>query len=212
MLTACAVGYRCFVGFANSDVMRLRLITLVVLVVSSAVACSAEVGPMPLDEMTQRSWYIVLARVSRVAVVDDVKLAELEVSCVLKGDANVAHLYYWASPGLACDVSDAEAGEEGLYFLWYPDSDVPRSKEHLSFLERAHSFTQGERVYLLEHWGRGRLLPEVVDGESFLYAHKHGEVMFPTTLEIIDSPDPTEPDLGLVRLYDVLSFITECGA
>jgi len=162
---------------------------------------------MKLEDMIQRSKYIVFARVTRVKVVDDVKLAELEVSCVLKGDSNVTRLYYWASPAWACDVSDARAGEEALFFLWYPDLNVPPSKQHLRFLKRAYPFTQGATIYLIQHSGRGRLKPKFINGEGFLYVHKSSDVIFPPTIEIVAHPDPKDPGLGLVRLKDVLSFI-----
>jgi hypothetical protein len=187
--------------------MLRRLTLLLFFVFSSAVVCFADAGTRTLEEMIQRSRYIVLARVARVKIVDNVKLAELEVSCVLKGDSDVSRLYYWASPSWMCDVSDAQPGEEALYFLWYPDLDVPRSKEHLRFLKRAYSFTQGATIYVLEHSGRGRFKPKLIDGEGFLYVHKYSDVIFPASIEIVGHPDPKNPNLGLVRLKDVVSFI-----
>jgi hypothetical protein len=40
-----------------------------------------------------------------------------------------------------------------------------------------------------------------------LYVHKEGDVIFPSSIKIMKRPDPQDPDLGLVLLEDVLSFI-----
>ena len=187
--------------------MLKRIALLSILAFSSAGLCFADAGTRKLEDMIQRSKYIVLARVSRVKLVDNVKLAELDVTCFLKGESNVTHLYYWASPTWACDVSDAQVGEEALFFLWYPEL-APASKEHLRFLKRARPFTQGATIYLLEHSGRGRFKPRLIDGESFLYVHKYSDVIFPTSIQIVGHPDPKDPNLGLMRWKDVLSFIS----
>ena len=187
--------------------MLRRSSFLPILLFISASPCFADAGTMKLGDMIQRSSFIVLGKVSRVKVVDGVKLAELEVRRTLKGDPSVTRLYYWASPSWVCDVSDAKVYEEGIYFLWYPEVSKP-STEHMQFLKRAHSFTQGATVYLLEHSGRGRLKPKYIDGERYLYVHKYSDVMFPPSIEIVQRPDPKDPDLWLVRLEDVLSFIT----
>jgi hypothetical protein len=126
--------------------MLRRLTLLLFLVFSSAVVCFADAGTRTLEEMIQRSKYIVLARVARVKIVDNVKLAELDVSGVLKGDSGVERLYYWASPSWVCDVSDAQPGEEALFFILDTDIGVPRTKEKISFIKMAHSLKKGARI------------------------------------------------------------------
>src|SRR6185312_2723586 len=101
--------------------MLRRSLFLLILVFIAVSPCFADAGTMKLEDMIQRSEYVVLGKVSRVKVVDGVKLAEIEVTRTLKGDASVTRLYYWASPSWMCDVSDATAHEDGIYFLWYPE-------------------------------------------------------------------------------------------
>lgn len=186
--------------------MLRRLTFLLLWAFISASPCFADAGTMKLEDMIQRSKYVVLGKVSAVNVVDGVKLAEIEVTRTLKGDSGVTRLYYWASPSWMCDVSDAKVFEEGLYFLWYPEVSK-LTKEHLRLLRRAHTFTQGMTIYLLVHSGRGRLIPKHIEGKVYFYVHKYSDVIFPPSIEI-GRRSSEDPNLGLVPLDDVLSFIT----
>ncbi|MGH9968078.1 MAG: hypothetical protein ACREBG_09635 [Pyrinomonadaceae bacterium] len=186
--------------------MFRQLPLLLVLAFISISPCFADAGTMKLEDMIQRSQYIVLGKVSAVKVVDGVKLAQIEVTRTLKGDPGITRLYYWASPSWVCDVSDAKVLEEGIYFLWYPEVSKP-SKEYLRLLKRAHPFLQGATVADLVHSGRGRLRPRYIDSERYLYVHKYSDVIFPVSIGIVRR-SPEDPDFGLVRLDDVLSFIT----
>lgn len=187
-----------------------RLPLTLVMALAAASTCFADAGTMKLKDMIRRSEYVVLGKVSRVEVVDGVRLAEIEVGRTLKGNPGVTRLYYWASPSWSCDVSNAEVGEEGLYFLWNIDKEFSTPSEaHLQFLEKARPFTRGARIYLLEHSGRGRLRPKYIDGRGYLYVHKDGDVIFPSSIKIVKRPDPQNPGLGLVLLEDVLSFIAK---
>jgi hypothetical protein len=179
---------------------------------AAASPCFAKVETVKLKDLTRRSEYVVLGKVLRVEVVDDVKLAEIEVSRILKGSPGVTRLYYWASPSWRCDISEAEVGEEGLYFLWNFEKEFSKpSEDHLQFLEKARPFTQGARVYMLEHSGRGRFRPKYIEGWGYLYVHKDGEVIFPSSIRIVKRPNPEDPGLGLVLLEDVLSYIEKQG-
>ena len=187
--------------------MARRIALLIIALFIFATPCLADAGSMTLEDMIQRSKYIVLGKVTKVEMVGDVKLAELEVLRSLKGDPGSTKLYYWASPTWMCDVSNATLNEKGIYFLW--DAEVSKaSKQHLRFLQRAHPFTKGATIYLLQHSGRGRLRPLYMDGAEYLYVHKLSDVIFPSSIEIVRRPEPKDPDLGLVRLDDVLAFIT----
>ena len=188
--------------------MPKRIALLIIALFIFATPCFADAGSMTLEDMVQRSKYIVLGKVSKVKIVDDVKLAELEVLRTLKGDPSSNKLYYWASPTWMCDVSDATLNETAIYFLWDPEVSNA-NKHHLRFLRRAHPFTQGAPIYLLQHSGRGRLRPRYMDGAGYLYVHKYSDVIFPSSIEIVRRPEPKDPDLGMVRLDDVLAFITD---
>lgn len=177
---------------------------------AAASPCFADAGTMNLEDMIQRSEFIVTGKISRIKSVDNVKLAEIEVVRTLKGNPSVKQLYYFASPTWACDVSGAEVGEEGLYFLPKRDEHLSKpSKGHLRFLGKAYNFTQGAAIYLLEHSGRGRFKPKYIDGKGYLYVHKYSDVVFPSTIEVVQYPDPEKPNLGLVRLDDVFSYISK---
>jgi hypothetical protein len=168
---------------------------------------------MKLKDMARRSAFIVMGRISRIELVDGVKLAEIEVVRTLKGNPGVTRLYYWASPTWLCDVSDGEVGEEGLYFLWNLDKHLSKlNQAHRQFLKKARNFTQGATIHLLEHSGRGRFKPKYIDGEGYLYVHKHGDVIFPSSIKVVQRPDPKNTNLGLVRLEDVFSYIAKQGA
>ena len=186
--------------------MLRRIVVLTIALFVLASPCLADAGTMTLEKMIQRSKFIVLAKVVRVKFVDGVKLAELEVTRTLKGDPSVTRLYYWATPSWMCDVSDATLNEVGIYFLWEVENPSP-NKAQLRFQRRARPFTQGATIYALEHSGRGRLRPRYIDGAGYLYTHKFSDVIFPTSIEIVRRPEPKDPDLGMVRLDDVLSFI-----
>ena len=186
--------------------MLKRIALLTIAILTFATPCFADAGSMTLEDMVRRSKYIVLGKVSKVKMVDGVKLAELEVLRTLKGDPG-SKLYYWASPTWMCDISNATLNEEGIFFLWDPEVKNA-STQHLRFLRRAHSFTQGATIHLLQHSGRGRVRPRYMDGVGYLYVHKYSDVIFPSSIEIVGRPEPKDPDLGIVRLDDVLAFIT----
>lgn len=188
--------------------MSRRVFLMLILTLAAASPCFADAGTMKLKDMARRSEFILMGRVSRIKFVDGVKLAEIEVVRTLKGNPRVTRLYYWASPTWVCDVSDAEVGEEGLYFLWNLDKRLSQPNQaHLRFLEKARNFTQGATVHLLVHSGRGRFKPKYIDGEGYLYVHKYGDVIFPSSIKVVQRPDPEDTDLGLVRLEDVFSYI-----
>ena len=186
----------------------LRQIALLAIVLVFASPCFADAGTMKLEDMIVRSQFIVQGKVSNVKVVDGKKLAELEVVRTLKGDPGVKKLFYWACPTWVCDVSGATLNEEGIYFLFDLSKEVPENKFYTRFLKRAYPFTKGATIYMLQHSGRGRLRTKYIDGAGYLYVHKFSDVVFPASIEIARRPEPKDPDLGMVRLEDVLSFIT----
>lgn len=190
-----------------------RVFLILTLTFAAGSPCFADAGTQKLKDMVRRSEFIVMGRVSRVELVDDVKLAEIEVVRTLKGHPGVTRLYYWASPTWLCDVSGAEVGEEGLYFLWSLDKHLSKpDRAHRQFLKKARNFTQGATIHLLEHSGRGRFKPKYIDGEGYLYVHKNGDVIFPSSIKVAQRPDPNDTGLGLVRLEDVFSYIVKQGA
>lgn len=181
------------------SVLRNACLSIVAVVVFAST-CFADAGTMELSRMVKFSDLIVVGRVLN-AKVNGKPVAELEIIQTLKGDSSRKRVRFFAAPIWVCDVSAAEENETGLFFLRRYFTDDPA--------ERAlpQNEPDGVPVFFITHSGRGRMIFKNIDGEDFVYAHRHGEVKFPNSLRFAHHPKPEDLDLGLVRLADVLAYI-----
>jgi hypothetical protein len=160
----------------------------------------AEAGTMTLADMIKYSDLIVVGKVVD-ARVQGKRVAELEVTRVLKGDPSLKRVRFYAAPIWACDISAAEQNEVGLFFLTNDLLNDPKEK-HPPYRD-----SEGVAVFFITHSGRGRMIFEHIDGDDYVYAYKGGEVKFPGSLRRARYPTPENRHFGLIRLDEVLSFI-----
>jgi hypothetical protein len=183
----------------------MRIATNLLLLLSAIILLAnisfAEAGTMSLADMIKYSDFIAVGKVVN-ARVHGKRIAELEVTQVLKGDRSLKRVRFYAAPSWACDISAAEQDEVGLFFL---TNDLPPqlSKEKHS----PYRDSEGVPVFFITHSGRGRMIFKHLDGDDYVYAYNGGEVKFPGSLRYARYPTPENRLLGLIRLGDVLSFI-----
>lgn len=194
--------------------MKLRLVFIGVLI--SASLCSylfADAGSMSLEAMLSTSQTIVLGRVNQVTVLNPsaeypIKIAEVNILQVLKGDPSLKTVHYWVSPGLACDVTSANAGETDV-FMFQPGPqfrEYPRSL--LKLLPKIKAFTGNRELARVVHSGRGQMEIKQVNGEKYVLGSKRdGMVRFPESLKMYDYPDPEQSYVGMIKVDDLLEFI-----
>ena len=160
----------------------------------------AEAGTMTLGELIKFSDCIVIGRVVN-ARVDGKRIAELEVTQVLKGDPSWKRVRFYAFPFWACDISDARENERGLFFLTSDPVGDPKEKVPVE------KDSDGIAIFFITHSGRGRMIFERTEGQDYVYAYKGGEVKFPGSLKYARYPRADDRKLGLIRADDVLSYI-----
>lgn len=188
--------------------MAKRFILMCVTLLSLAANSFAGVRPMKLEELTQRSDYIVVGKVTKTLIIDGQKIAELHVIRTLKGDPAVRRLYFSASPSWACDVSAASVNETGLFFLESGDIPDP-DEEDLRSIKKVEKFTGGAPFFYISFSGRGRKVFKRVGEKEYVYVWRRGELIYPVSLEFALRPDPQDADLGLVHVDDLLALISD---
>ena len=163
---------------------------------------SAEVGPMSLAEMIKYSDCIVVGKIVRTKI-NRKNIAEIAVSQNLKGDSSLRRVRFSSAPLWACDVSAAVENEQGLFFL----QKDPFGDPALRALPPGEH--DGVPLFFLAHSGRGRIIIQNLDGEDYVYAHKKSDLRFPTSLHYARYPKPEDSELGLIRLSDVVAYVSK---
>jgi hypothetical protein len=177
---------------------NLCLCCFVVLMLSTV--CLADAGTMKLADMIKYSDLVIVGKVVN-ARVDGKRIAEVAVTQTLKGDRSLTRVRFYAFPIWVCDVSDAEQNETGIFFLRRNFTDDPAEKS----LPQGKS--DGSPIFFIAHSGRGRLIFQHLDGGDFVYANKHGDVIFPGTLHFARYPKPDDRDVGLVKVADLIAYV-----
>jgi hypothetical protein len=186
--------------------MTKRVSLILILILISVNFCFANVIPIKLEEMIKKSDYIIVGKVTKVELIKGEKYAEVQVFETLKGNPNVSQIYYSASPSWICDSTNAEIGETALYFL---RTSLAKGESVSKLPKRLAALLQGEPLYGIEHSGRGRMIPQNIEGQNYLFAVRDNDadVIFPENIEIARRVYPNNPNMGYARLVDVLSFI-----
>ncbi len=130
----------------------------------------------------------------------EVRLAEVEVSRVLHGDASLRRIHYLAEGTWTCDVSDANPGETALFFL---DRSRGLAEESPALLARATSQGVAQPFYQLAHSGHGRMPLRDVGGRAYATVWTKA-VALPEGVETIDGPEPEYTSfISSARLEDL---------
>jgi hypothetical protein len=173
---------------------------------------AAKVARTSLNELTARADLIVIGRVTRLIQVKEVTVAELQVIRTLKG-AHFAKLYYLAQPTWTCDTTDAEVGEESLFFFEnYVFDPEPASmafvkqssgkrgyeiksgaikigfKEPLGFKGEIRALTANSPFLAVSWSGRGRMPIREIKGLKYVTLWT-GDVNLPEDLKTIPGPE-----------------------
>jgi hypothetical protein len=191
-----------YVAFLNQRMMRLltTLCLSFVVVVVCSTTCSADAGTMTLAEMIKYSDLVIVGKVVNVTV-NGKRIADVAVTQTLKGDRSLTRIRFYAFPIWTCDVSAAEQNETGIFFLRSHFTDDSAEKT------APQDKLDGIPVFFLTHSGRGRLIFQHVDGDDFVYANKRGDVKFPGSLHFARRPKSDNPDLGLIKVADVIAYV-----
>lgn len=123
------------------------MLFLAILSLAGSMTGFSKAASEKLITVIKRSDLITLGRVSSVTTVNGHRVAKLQIEGVLKGNSNLREVLFLASPTWTCDISDAQTGEHGLYFLSLPKNDSEFPTQH-----------NGQPVYLIQHSGYGRML------------------------------------------------------
>ena len=176
-------------------VFRVSILLIHVSVCPALV--KARISPPTLLDLIKNSDCIAEGKVIALSDVGGVRIAELEVTRIHKGDRSIKRLHFWASKTWACDISYAELNESGLYFLTLlnrRDSD----RGHPDFEQELNGVLAGERLYSITWSGYGRLIDQ---GDGRLQAND--SVRFPRVVSVryVRSGDYTS--IALVNAQDV---------
>jgi hypothetical protein len=142
------------------EIRKAHLISTLIAISSGFLFCASVQGrvqPPKLIDLIKYSDLIAEGKVTTISVVRGVRIARLDVTRVHKGNPTIKRLYLWASRTWACDISGAELGESGLYFLslarenqlWVDNAD---------FGDESGNVLQGGRLYSISGSGYGRFI------------------------------------------------------
>lgn len=149
-----------------SQTVIVNLLLIIVL----ANSISAKVALSPFREIIKDSDTIVLGKVTRVmecyqnTFFDNLKLAEFEVTQVIKGKSELTLLHFWASPSWACDISNAQDGQTLLLMLDQDEAMLSVtsnfSSENQILVNHLREYLQGRPIFSIAYSGGGRMIIE----------------------------------------------------
>ena len=155
-----------------------RASTLLMVVMICTASTQGKVESPRLIDLIKYSDCIAEGRVIKISVVRDVRIAELEVARIHKGSLSIKRVHIWASSTWACDISNAEPNESGLYFLTLWERKAS-NREQPEFAQELDDVLKGEKLYAITWSGYGRLVHQ---GDGRLRASDY--VTFPRTVSV----------------------------
>ena len=186
---------------------KQKLFSCSVLITVLSVSSYAEVATATLKNLIIYSKVIVVGKVVKVSTVENLKIAEVEVIEVLKGQFNNRILYYRANPLGACDVSGGKEQEIGIYFFSDQINISALSKEDPEFVEKLKPVTQNPDFFNLTWDGQGRLLIKSADRNRVVSVYIPKGEVFPTSDKVEWKLTNENLEEGVVRFEDVISYI-----
>lgn len=168
-----------------SQTVIVNLLLIIVL----ATSITAKVLPSPFKEIIKDSDTIVLGKVTKVmechqnTFFDNLKLAEFEVTQVIKGKPELTLLHFWASPTWACDISNAQDGQTLLLMLNQNDTRLLEtstfSNENQILASHLREYLQGRPIFSIAYSGGGRMVVEnnLIDRNSHITYPQNFKVM-----------------------------------
>jgi hypothetical protein len=186
------------------QIMKYRTIIspLLIMFLGFNSAFYAKVAPMELSGLVKRADVIVVGKVTKIIIVnsasagvktENAKIAEVEVSRVLKGGTRLKRLYYWASPTWACDVSGANEGEEVLLLL--------ETRVNQTLSTSLQKYIQDSPLYYIAFSGGGRM---VIKGKLI---ERNGHIIYPKTFKIVRRLPLKYDHISMYALEEVESFV-----
>jgi hypothetical protein len=148
-----------------------------------------------LGDLTDRAKIIVVGEVTAVngdwrsAPGELYRVADVRVTKVLKGPADLRQIRYVAQGTWTCDITGGEVGERGVYFL---------SESKLG--------AAAGLVYSIAHSGRGRMELRTIEGEVFATVWS-GDVLLPKSIRTVDGPEPQYTFIRSVPLGELQEAI-----
>jgi len=190
------------------------LAALLVTAVLGAGPVDAKVAGTTLEHLAETSPVIVVGRVSVVREIDGLRIADVEVLRVIKG-LPASRVYVLAQPTWTCDISGAQPGETGLWFLTGTDrltmlDGGPVTPERSAAARRALAGSDGASSapapLLAIAWsGRGRM-PFHERGEG-AYAELWPEILLPGRVATAPGPERASGVIRSVRVEELLEAI-----
>ncbi|MEP7338037.1 MAG: hypothetical protein ABI977_09865 [Acidobacteriota bacterium] len=120
---------------------------LSILLIAGHLVAYSRAASAKLTDVIKRSDLITMGSVSGITAVNGYRVATLRIEAVLKGNTAIREVRFLASPTWTCDISDAQPGERGLYFLSLPNKETEFPSQY-----------NGQPIYLIQHSGYGRML------------------------------------------------------
>ncbi|HEU4386568.1 MAG TPA: hypothetical protein VFV34_02140, partial [Blastocatellia bacterium] len=157
----------------------------------------AKILPPTLIDLIKNSDCIAEGKVIGISDVGGVRIAELEVSRIHKGNRSIKRLHFWASKTWACDISYAEQNESGLYFLTMLNRRESDGG-HPEFAQELNAVLADEGLYSITWSGYGRLIRH---GNGRLQASD--SVRFPRSVSVTYIRNGDYSSIALVDARDV---------
>ena len=126
----------------------------------------AKVAPISLKNAIEGSEIIVRGKVIKVIECyqdfdrGNIKIAELEVTQIIKGNPHLKRLHFWASPSWACDISNAYDGETLVLLLVQNKERLSADKQFFknSVEELLRQYMNDRPLYDMVNYGGGRMI------------------------------------------------------
>lgn len=197
--------------------MKRRLVILVGLLasVSAWVSASAAVSQTTLKHLTAVADTIVVGSVVEVTDIEGVSVAILSVAEILKGKPS-PRVAYFAEGQWLCDVTAAQPGENGIYFLEPyefdpapaprledPDTWSSNFKEPIGFSAGVQKLGLATPLFQVVWAGRGRLPSRELQGQRVVDIWTF-DISVPKSIETFDGPDPEHPTIIRSAPFDAI--------
>lgn len=190
-----------------NQTITVNLLLIIVL----AISISAKVAPAPFKEVIKDSDIIVLGKVTKVmecyqnTFFDNLKLAEFEVTQIIKGKPELRLLHFWASPTWACDISSAQDGQILLLMLDQSEEMLSVtsnfSSENQILVNHLREYLQGRPTFSIAYNGGGRMIIE----KNLIERNNH--TIYPQYLKVMERR-PTRYSYDVFYNFDqVMSYV-----
>jgi hypothetical protein len=177
--------------------VKLAIISIALLLLL-APNCAAEILQMKLDQMIKYADFIIVGKVLH----KDGYIANIVVHQILKGSKKLRNLSISLKPMATCDTSNIAENEIVLLFL-NVNSELTKSKKKIK------DFNSDSDNLLITNYGQGKMIIHQINGVNYFYIYYPDvtPILYPKNIKIKKNEFLDEPNIGLMKVDDLVSYI-----